>query len=438
MRKQKMKSYLFTRQIGKFQYLTMDPETLFWVVNSEPLSQNNLPYPKKLREHLKSSVFNSYHRIRLELVELHLSERCNLNCDYCYVPSNLRKNGKLMHYEQAKEVIEKTIEYSIKTGNKKPRIMFHGGEPLLAKEIIYKLVTNYCDKIDFSIQTNGTLINNEDIKLFEKYNLNVGISIDPGGSSHRNYPPEYNPIENLKVFPAIHKIGILSTITSENVEQVPSFIKQLYEFGVSSVVLNPVSPENTNAKELVPNINSLINNYISAIDTLIILNKKGTNKLVIDNVEGILLPLISDYSPIYCRMSPCGAGRLNLVITENGNVYPCSGFVAMSEFCVGNIFKSDFKSLLNTEICKRLRAREVSKIEECKDCIYRNICGANCPLPLSFLYGTTYHPSFYCEFYKSVIDYLLVKFYESKQNIQYLVSNRYLYYLEKAKSYYKF
>lgn len=433
---QELNEILSRRRIMKDRYLIMDPEALFWVVGNKNIEQNRPPYSTELANCLSSQVYATHNRVELELIELHLTQRCNLDCEYCYVPPQFRKDSEFMEYEAAECVIDKAVKYFAENGNKKPFVMFHGGEPMLAKKTIYRLIDHYGNKVKFGIQTNGTLLDKDDVDFFLDSDVGMGISLDPTNDSRRK---QLTREMFFKLFDrsSLQKIGIISTITCRNVTQLVPFIEELYDLGISSVVLNPVFPENQAAKQLVPDLNALIENYIKAVDALITLNRKSAHKLVIDNIEGFLLPLISDYNKSYCRMSPCGAGRLNLVVTQNGDVYPCSGFVGSPQFCIGNIFNSDFRYILNSSVCRHLRARETSKIKYCKDCIYRKICGANCPIALQFLHGDMYMKSFYCKFYKKILDYLLYKISQSIDNLSYLISDSYLSSLNESENYYE-
>ncbi|RXA98168.1 MULTISPECIES: cyclophane-forming radical SAM/SPASM peptide maturase XyeB [Yersinia] len=134
-------------------------------------------------------------RIKHFEIILKISERCNINCDYCYVfnkgnsdadnnPARIsNKNiGHLANFLQ-----RACLEYEIDT----LQIDFHGGEPLLMKKehfanmCIQLISGNYCgSNIRLALQTNGILIDDEWISLFEKYSVNVSLSID--GPKHIN------------------------------------------------------------------------------------------------------------------------------------------------------------------------------------------------------------------------------------------------------------
>lgn len=103
---------------------------------------------------------------------------CNLACKYCYERDYRTKAKPKLNYN-LKVVLDKIDEFK-KTGT---GITLHGGEPLvLPKKDIEKILKKIF-KINgrSGIQTNGTLIDDEHIKMFKKYKTNVGVSYDGPG-----------------------------------------------------------------------------------------------------------------------------------------------------------------------------------------------------------------------------------------------------------------
>lgn len=101
-----------------------------------------------------------------------LGVACNLSCTYCYQDPQ-RDSG---NFRQAYD-LERMKAALTKAGG--PFTLF-GGEPLLVPladlEELWRFGLEQSGKN--SIQTNGALISEEHLQLFEKYKVEVGISID--------------------------------------------------------------------------------------------------------------------------------------------------------------------------------------------------------------------------------------------------------------------
>ncbi|CDM92156.1 cyclophane-forming radical SAM/SPASM peptide maturase XyeB [Xenorhabdus bovienii] len=130
----------------------------------------------------------------LEII-LKVSERCNINCTYCYVfnlGNEISINSKPIISHDIIKVLraffeQASQEYDIET----IQVDFHGGEPLMmGKEKFENACNEFISgsynktKFNLACQTNAILIDNEWIDIFSKYNVSVGISID--GPKHIN------------------------------------------------------------------------------------------------------------------------------------------------------------------------------------------------------------------------------------------------------------
>lgn len=98
---------------------------------------------------------------------------CNLACKYCY-EGDYRTKAKPKLNHNLKIVLKRMEEF------KNNRMTLHGGEPLVLPK---KDVDKFLKKIvkltgQSGIQTNGTLIDDDYIKMFKKYKTHVGISYD--------------------------------------------------------------------------------------------------------------------------------------------------------------------------------------------------------------------------------------------------------------------
>lgn len=117
-----------------------------------------------------------------------ISERCNLKCDYCYFFFGGDETWRLHPPAVPQQVIEDLGAFAARAardhGLEAITLIFHGGEPLLMRRPRF---AQMCDtlrgyeagfRFDFGLQTNGVLVDDEWISLFERYKVSVGVSLD--------------------------------------------------------------------------------------------------------------------------------------------------------------------------------------------------------------------------------------------------------------------
>lgn len=108
---------------------------------------------------------------------------CNLGCDYCYEEPDRDVKGydEVRTEYNIEQVMQKLEDWKEKYPGQTPG--FHGGEPLLMDpedmERVYEWIDeNYDNDDSMHVQTNGTLISDEHIRIFEEYGVHCGISVD--------------------------------------------------------------------------------------------------------------------------------------------------------------------------------------------------------------------------------------------------------------------
>ena len=130
-------------------------------------------------------------------VILKVASRCNLSCSYCYVyhkaDSTWKQQPALMSDQIFAVTIERVRQHCLFSRQRSVFIAFHGGEPCL---IGARKFDAWCSEarqtlsntaVSFAIQTNGTLIDWEWIRVFQKHRVSVGISMDGPRAVHDLY-----------------------------------------------------------------------------------------------------------------------------------------------------------------------------------------------------------------------------------------------------------
>lgn len=138
------------------------------------------------------------------------ASRCNLDCDYCYIyhkaDTSWREKPKRMSREVADRALDRVSEHVEEHSLPEITVTVHGGEPLLAGhdliEYIFKKAQAYSDcKVDLGMQTNGVLVTDETIQLFDSFGATLGISFDghrEANDRHRRYRHGKSSFDEVK------------------------------------------------------------------------------------------------------------------------------------------------------------------------------------------------------------------------------------------------
>lgn len=134
-------------------------------------------------------------------IVLKVAERCNLACPYCYYyfqEYDGNDNPKVMTDEVLAELPSFFNRSLDELNITRLNFVLHGGEPLMMKkEKLDSLCTNLRTSLEhrvvvnFALQTNGVLIDNEWIEIFSKHNIRVGVSIDGTPEQHDLNRPDH-------------------------------------------------------------------------------------------------------------------------------------------------------------------------------------------------------------------------------------------------------
>jgi uncharacterized protein len=169
--------------------------------------------------------------------------------------------------------------------------------------------------------------------------------------------------------------------------------------------MNPVRGTQVSSRSFRPDPLQLASEFIKAVDESIRLTKEG-RRIVIGDFANILLGIIAPSARVLmCDISPCGGGRRFFSITADGKAYPCGEFIGMERFLGGNIFSDSIEDIVASRNFLKVRERVVEDIQECRTCLFKNMCGAPCPAEIYSTEGSMYAKSYYCDFYKKVAEH---------------------------------
>ncbi|MBI5724926.1 MAG: peptide-modifying radical SAM enzyme CbpB [Planctomycetes bacterium] len=356
---------------------------------------------------------------RPSAVYLNPTERCNFNCRYCYLPKSMRKTGRHMGEKkvmQALKIIRDHFRAAIPDRTYKPEIIFHGSEPMLARDAVFAGIEKFYRDFRFGIQTNASLLDAEAVSFIRKHSVGVGISLDGHSAAVANrarrtwggqggFAKALAAIEMLGDYP---KFNVIATVTQANVASLTSIVEFFHERGVKLAMLNPVRCTQQGGRDLKPDNAKLAAALTKAMDRSYELFRKTGRKLVVSNFANVLIGIVAPTArKLMCDISPCGAGRCFFAVSANGDVFPCSEFLGMDDYNCGNIFRKPLRDILKSAPLVSIMERKTEDINPCAGCAIQHFCGAPCPAEVLACAGKLLAPSPYCQLYEEHVRYAL-------------------------------
>ncbi len=410
--------------IGHPTYVAIvEPDLAFWsligrddLADTVDVDSALLSAFKVKAEKFKQEMTGLRFGLKPSAVYFNPTERCNLNCTYCYIPQAMRRSGRHMAKGEIIDALERLQRYFAATmeAGARPQIIFHGAEPLLNKEALFCGIDRFHDVFRFGLQTNGTLLDQETVDFLTGLGVSIGLSLDGGEGrvtdrTRRNWHGEgihSRVLEAMERLRGYNGWSVISTITRENQHELIPLVELFHRQEVPTCLLNIVRCTLPGARTVKPDDDEAARCLLSALDRVHELYKSSGRKLVVANFANILLSIIAPTARrLMCDISPCGGGRCFFALAPGGDLYPCSEFIGLPTFKGGNLFEDDIAAVLESEPFKKVTSRRVEDIEPCRRCAIRHFCGAPCPAEAHELHGEMNQIGAFCGFYEEQVRY---------------------------------
>lgn len=392
--KVKDKYVIFHSLVRKFKFVAPDfiekLETLNLTdAEIEEFAKINVLVASKEEDLNTLDVYRAYVKNKhtnIDLVYIFPTLLCNLKCDYCYIynqkQNTVNSQTELNMNERIIDTfLNKYIKYLKDQEITEANLQFYGGEPLCNWSIVKYCITEAKEifPFEFSIITNGTLLTEEMIDYFEKYDIGLGISLDglkEVTDIHRKFKVGNASVYDT-AFSNIRKLtqkkirfALSVTVTEELLTHRTEVLDKLPKLNVNSINYNLL---HTHVFE--PNIYQY---YSDATDFLIESHNKLHNfKISDDRISRKIRSFVE--STFY--YADCKAFSANqIVLWPNGDMSICQGELNKKRIHLGNIMTDAFEDIANNK--KRLDVKNKLPIfnERCTDCPYISLCGGGCAL----------------------------------------------------------
>ncbi len=383
-----------TQQIAR-QYGTTESERVGQVINqlerdgllgSDGLERPAGPGPNILTA--KRDYTEQYTLARHEIMAevLHLTDKCNFQCDYCYFREKALKNfDRLMTMSPtlARQAVDLLLDSPAPLKHRS--IWFFGGEPLLALDLL-KSTVDYAEqqaarhgiRMSFGIFTNGALLTDKVIDYLIKHRVAVQVSLDG--------PPELNDqarraangegtqdqvLQNclrfLKRSP--HKFSVRATLTHQNLHLV-ELVQYFLDLGFEHIMVEKaVAPVGASYALTAEDNATLLAEYSKLAELYLdrLLHGQLFNLYVLTN---LILRLHAGIG-----WQRCLAGTAKVTIAPDGSIYSCPVFIGSgNSLRIGDVENGLDPAARTPYVVDSW----VGNMATCQQCWARYLCGGGC------------------------------------------------------------
>ncbi len=347
-----------------------------------------------------------------------VSASCNLRCSYCFYFDEADLRHEYYHGVMSVPDAEQMLNHirpCLKSGDR-ITFAFQGGEPMLAGLDFYRCFITAVKEwgrfvqVNYTIQTNGTLLDEKWCHFFKENHFLVGISLDLLRDEHeknrRSSGGQGTWNKVLTGMKLLKKTGndfnVLCTLTNEIARHPDLVWKQILALEIDHVqftpCLAPLNELNQADKTKQPAGRSRSEASFRGITS----RSPGTSPWAltptryadfyiqifsrwIDSLKRGHLVSVKRFDDILNRIAygictVCGMDGScspQLIIEASGNVYSCD-FYCLDEYCVGNTFTDPFATLLDKSTELAAARSDVRLPRQCNDCPYLRLCAGGC------------------------------------------------------------
>ena len=300
------------------------------------------------------------------------THECNMRCRYCFAEkygydNTLLDINKLKKYI---ELLSKKYKYI--------NLVWHGGEPLLAPLSYYDEIYRFCDSLNvnfiYSLQTNGTLLNQKNIEFFKKHNTSIGLSFD-GLNNEKTRANTQKILANIALLQSNEMYpGAVMVVNQNNVNNLIDEYEYFKSLNLG-LKMNPMFNDGAAKENNFFNLNpdKYIKNFIQffkywAMDTNCNINVSTCIELV--NM------IVNERSGV-CTYNSC-LGKW-LCFDSNGHIYPCDR-LCLPDYDLGDISKiENIDEVLENKNFIELLRKSIERRNNCiKSCNYYKNCYGGC------------------------------------------------------------
>jgi uncharacterized protein len=277
---------------------------------------------------------------------------------------------------------------ALRTG-RMTHFIWHGGEPLLMGRDFFKkamwLQERYRGPNQYvtnAVQTNGTLLDDDWIDLFEAGNFSIGVSLDGPPDIHdfnrvrRNGRGSFDSVmRGIELLKARNQsFGVLAVLTENAVRLGPQgFFDFFVENGITSFAILSLNPAiiTGDTRHMSRSDHS---EFVK--DVFDVWLERNDPDVHIRDFESIMRVLLGGEHSV-CLLAGNCIGRY-FAVNFDGDFYHCDEFMTDKQYRLGNIVDDELQDLLEGPAIQALRRTEKTNLQNL-ECEWLPVCNGGCP-----------------------------------------------------------
>ncbi|MEW6366499.1 MAG: radical SAM protein [Acidobacteriota bacterium] len=310
-------------------------------------------------------------------ITLHLTNRCNMRCGYCYAPAAAR------NLDMTEEICERAVVLGSKSSGN-TGIIFFGGEPLLMKDLIVHTV-RFCREHErrvpasfhFKATTNGLLLDAQFLSFAAREHVRIALSFDGVQASHDLHrrsataqgtfalvEPKIGPLLQAQPY-----ASVFMTVAPEAVDGYAESVSFLFDKGFRYIIASL----NYGGRWTDDHMKRLRTQY-RRLSSWYERKTLAEEKFYFSPFEKKFATYIHGEKAL---CSQCHLGVRQISVGPDGAIYPCVQFVqdgiCNTAYAIGDVW-SGIDSARQRELYELSQAED----EQCSDCAIRSRCEHRC------------------------------------------------------------
>lgn len=321
-----------------------------------------------------------------------LTTRCNLNCAYCY-NSGLRDKT-----DMSAAVLDRAL--TLVQGGERPfHLQITGGEPTLVPVLIEQAVRRarvLMRPCTIGIQTNGTCLTPDLVRMFKTFDVQVGVSLDGPPAVHQELRGQVKQtLRGLQLLEDYNVPFRVTTVVSRNnVKYLDRLVWVLAGFGqargIGLDLLVNKGRAGQDSNVFSAGALALRRGVRSMLAVLRAVNDRRRIPLQLRELTLCKqTPATGDEQRSFCH----ACQGQSVAAHPDGRLFPCAQTLGDTELTAGTVWQPDPEALTRLKTYKLFS-------DQCDRCPVSGYCPGECPSRLR--YNQTMFPPLVCELYRTL------------------------------------